>query len=188
MALIVKDGNGTNQNLPLYDPSYGFGGLAFTPVAAPTDWLIIQGSATKVVRLKRVEITGFATTAGSLEFRLRKASDAGTIGSGVLTAITACPMDSAYAAATAVVSTVGTANYTTVPAIVGSAIKTSRLFLDVETTGESDKLVWEWAGNGDKPPALRASTEYLCLNSNGDGLPAGTKFDWSIILEEGEAV
>lgn len=187
MALVVKDGNGTSQNLPLYDPAYSYSGGTFAPVATPTDWLIIQGSASKIVRLKRVTISGFATTAGDLIMSLRKASDAGTIGSAVLTAVTATPHDSTNAAATAVVSTVGTANYGTIPTVVGTSIRYERCYLNIVTTGNTQTITWDFTTRGDQPPTLRSATEYLCINSAGGTLPAGTKLDWSIELEEGAA-
>lgn len=187
MALVVKDGNGTNQNLPLYDQAYSAIGVTFTPVAAPTDWLVLQGSATKIVRLKRITFAGFATTGGDMLCALIKRSDAGTLGSAVLTGVTACPLDSANSAATAVLSTVGTANYTTVGTIVGVGIRAARAYLNIVTTGNTEKIVWDFTTRGDQAPTLRAATEFLVLNGQAGTLPAGSKFDFEVQWEEGSA-
>jgi hypothetical protein len=186
MSFVVKDGNGTNQNLPGYDATYGYGGIAFTPVATPTMWLLVAGAASKYIRLKRLRISGFCTTIGSLIMVLAKGSDLGTAGSGVLTAVTATPFDSANATAAATVSTVGTANYTTVPTLVGSMIRGGRLVMDLEamTIAPTTELVWDFSTRMDQAPILTTALECFYVTCQGDGLPTGAKIDWELQLEQ----
>lgn len=187
MAFVAKDGNGTNQNLPLYDAAYSAGKVTFTPVAAPTDIAVLTGSSSKIVRLKSVTIGGFATTGGDLIFQLIKRSDAGTLGSAVLTTLTATPHDSSNAAATAVLSSVGTANYTTVGTIVGTVIRTGRAYLNIVTTGTTEKVSWDFTVRGDQPPTLRSATELLVINCAAGTLPAGAVLDFAMQWEEAAA-
>lgn len=184
MSLVITDGNGVRQNLPAYDPAYAYGGVTFTPVAAPTTWVIVAGAANKFIRIKRVRISGLATTAGSLIVQLLKNSDLGTLGSAVLTGVTGTPLDSRSAAAAATVSTVGTANYTTVPALVGSVIRTGRVYLEIVTVGRSQEMSWDFSTRMDQAPILTTALEAFTLNSAGGTLPAGTKLDWEIQIEE----
>ena len=163
---------------------YRYGGLAFAPVATPTDFIVIKGSATKTVWVKRIKLIGAATAAGNMPVKAERRSDAGTIGSAVLTAVTAAKSDSADAAASATVSTVGTANYTAVGTTAG-VVATGRLQMTALGTGVAVvPTVWEFASRIDKGVALRGILEFLCLNLNGAAIPAGGVIDYEIEIEE----
>lgn len=194
-SMTVKDGNGTNQTVPTItdaagaqsvigsldssSPHYRAAKNALTPVAATTMVLLIQGSATKTVRVKRIEFWGAATAAGAMPIWVDKASDAGTIGSAVLTALTNTKMDTGAAAATAVVSTVGTANYTTVPLTAGK-IGAGRLMFTALTTaatsGEGKPYVLEF-GKMSQAAVLRGTSEYITVNLAGGTVPSGGVVD-----------
>ena len=158
--------------------------MAFAPVATPTDIIVIKGSATKTLIVKRVKICGAATAAGTMPAAIIRRSDAGTLGSAVLTAITASKLDSTQAAATGVVSTVGTANYTTVGTTAGN-VGAGRLQLTALSTGVAAiPLEWDFANRDSKGLYLRGILEFLCVNLNGAALPAGGVIDYEIEIEE----
>lgn len=153
----------------------------FTPVAAPTDILNIFGSASKLVTVNRIKVTGItsAATAITLDCRLIKRSTAGTLGSAVLTALTATPLDSSNPAGSAVVSTVGTANYTTLGTIVGE-VASEKLALTLSPATATDfpqsnvGAVFTFNDGVTQNVTLRGVAEQLAINLNAPTLPAGT--------------
>ncbi len=155
--------------------SYSAYVTAFTPVATPTDFWNIVGSATKTVRVTRVELSGDATAANSVPTLLIKRSTAGTLGSAALTAVTAVPHDANDAAATAAVSTVGTANYTTVGTIVGNVRATELPLGVVGGLGAPEPpIAWHFTTRNSKGIVLRGVAQQLALNWAGVAVPAGT--------------
>ena len=164
--------------------TYRYAVAAFAPVATPTAFLVIAGSATKTVRIKSIKIGGVATANGNMQVQAQRWSTAGTLGSAVLTALTAVKHDTGDAAATATVSTVGTANYTTpgtgstVPAIV------DRIGLCTVATGVPTPLKFDFSTRQDKAMVLRGVTDILVLSGNSSAVPAGGALDIEIETEE----
>lgn len=154
-----------------------------TPVAAATAAFILPGNATTTVRLKRIVLNGTATSAGSIKFSVKKNSDAGTLGSAALTALTSVPMDSGSAAASSAPSTVGTANYTTLPALVG-AIYSGSLQLGVVATGVFAPTVIDFGLHGWQACVLRGVTQSVTVDFLGTTLPSGAKFDCTFYWAE----
>jgi hypothetical protein len=190
----IKDGAGTDRLIasrdisatvrsPVFDqdnaasPTYRAAGSAFAQVATPTVSFVIKGSATKTVRVKKIRIAGAATAAGSMPAVVAKCSDAGTVGSAVLTAITAVPLDSNDAAATGVVSTVGTANYTTPPAVIGT-IGSGRLCMTALGTGVGvQPLDFDFTQHA---VVLRGILESVTIAFNGAAIPSGGVIDYTV--------
>lgn len=164
--------------------TYRYAGLSFAPVATPTDIIEIIGSATKTVRVKRVKLEGAATAAGNMPASLVRRSAVPTIGSAVRTAITAAKHDSGDAAATAVVSTIGTANFGTVGTTAG-IVAAGLLQMSALATGLGvSPLVWDFSTRNDKPLILRGVAESLCINMAGAAIPSGGVIHYEIELEE----
>ena len=160
---------------------YSYAILGFAPVATPTDILEIKGSATKTVRVRRIEITGVATAAGNMPVQLIRRSTVSTGGGSVTTAIAAFKPDTAYAAATAVVSSIGTAN-PTLGAQEGGIAAASRVQLTAAGTGLGvSPVVWDFAVNA---CVLRGVGQFLYLNFNGAAIPAGGLFDINLWISE----
>lgn len=174
--------------LPVSDDTskagYCYSGISFAPVAAPTDIIQIQGSATKTIRIKRIRLGGVATAAGNMPAQLIRRSAADSGGGTVLTAITAGKLDTTDAAATAVISTIGTANPGALGAAVGGVLRTGRVQMTAVGTGlAANELVWEF-GKNSKAAVLRGVADFLCINLNGAAIPAGGLIDWEILEEE----
>jgi hypothetical protein len=192
MSLLVKDANGTNRTVPtnVDAAAYSYGKADFAAVATPTTALVIQGSATKVVRVKRIRIAGAATAAGSIVAYIERWSTAGTLGTAVLTAITAAKRDSTSGNATAVVSTVGTANYQTkgtTAGVVAAGRVSMQAIGSAATSGEGQGLEFTWGDKGDEAIVLRGTGEHLVIDFNGAGIPTGGKFDFTVDVEESAA-
>lgn len=163
-------------------PTFRYAGN-FTPVAAPTDAIMIQGSASKTLRVKRIALGGLATTAGSMATTLvRRTAQFTTQGSAVFTSITAGKHDTTDSTPTGVVATIGTANITSVGASAGN-IAQGRIWLPL-VTGNPSPLDWSFATRQDKPVILRGVTDFLFVNFNAAALPAGGTVDFEIEIEE----
>lgn len=164
--------------------SYYYAALAFAPFAAPTDFIVIQGSPTRTLRLRRIRLTGAATAAGTMPVQLVKRSTAGVLGSAVLTAIAATKNDSGDPAATGAVSTVGTANFTTLGTLTG-VVGVGRLQMTALATGLAvEPVIWDFSTRRGKACILRGISEFLCINLNGAAIPSGGVIDYEIEIEE----
>ncbi len=157
--------------------------LGFTPVATPTDIALIQGSASFTTRIRKIIVQGVATAAGNIPIVLiRRSTPYTTSGSAVLTAIaTIGPMDSEDPAATAVVETVSTANFTSVGTAVAT-LATGRAQLAASGSGIGfTPLEFNFNNNS---IVLRGTSDYLALNCNGAAVPAGGVLDITVEWEE----
>lgn len=161
---------------------YRYAALGFAPVATPTDIVEIQGSATKTVRIRRIRIGGVATAAGNMPVQLVRRSAQDTLGGAVLTAIAAMRPDTGYAAATAVVSSIGTANPGGLGAQAGGIAGAGRAQLAAAGSGVAANAI-EWRFD-DNAIVLRGIAEFLYINMNGAALPAGAVFDIEIDTQE----
>ena len=164
-----------------YKATYRYAVQGFTPQATPTAFCVIQGSATKTVRVKRVKVSGGATAAGDMPFQLQRWSTAGTLGSAVLTALTAVKHDINDPAATAVVSTVGTANYTTQGTGNTIPMAVDRIQLPALGSGVGfNPLTYDFATRQDKALVLRGTTDIIVLSGAGGAVPSGGILDIEI--------
>jgi hypothetical protein len=169
-------------------PTYNYAVQAFAAVATPTDVVVIQGSATRRVLVKRVMLWGAATTAGTMPVQVIRRSTAGTLGSAVLTAVVPAKHDSHEPTATAVVSTVGTANYTTVGTTAG-IIATGRLQMTALATGVAAfPFLVDFGNLQDKPIMLRGTSEFCNINFSAAAIPSGGVMDITIELEEDDGL
>lgn len=164
---------------------------SFTPVATPTDIVIIEGSATKTVRVISFVITTTNTAAGSQQFALIKRSTADTTGTFV-SAGTPVPLDSNNAAST--VNRVG--HFTANPGALGTAvgtILTKRVaspaavpasFAGVAFDAGIDLLASSQNSLLDQPVVLRGVAQCLALNFAGAALVAGQTHAYIITWTE----
>lgn len=170
--------------------TYYFASKDFAPVATPTAYILVQGSATKTIRIRKVRLTGAATAYGEMKVKLALWTTAGTAGSAVLAGITGTKADSSNSAATAVVSTVGTANYTTEG--TNTLISCSRLDFGPLTTDATSSAAppreWFFGTGGDQAIVLRGTSQYLAIGGDGDAVPSGGVIDFEIaLIEESES-
>lgn len=146
--------------------SYSAAAGPFAAAALPTDIFTITGSATKVVRIKKIYFSPSATNATSYNFLLIKRSTANSGGTSTL--LTNVPNDSDDIAATATVR-----SYTANPTL-GTTVGTIRAYRLVVPQGAplggaaNGPLNEVYFGdNSSKSIALRGTAESLSLNLNG---------------------
>lgn len=143
----------------------------FTPPATPTDVWVMQGSASKTIRILSLLISSTQTTGGVNTWYLIKRSTANTGGTSV--AANQVPSDSTNPAGTVTVQ-----HYTANPT-VGSAVGTcsvQRSFSPAAAGLASDRMDLLVSGGTsffDQPLTLRGTSQGLALNFNGAALPAG---------------
>lgn len=160
-------------------PTYGCANVVVAMAATPSDIVTLSGSATKTVRVKRVIVSGIATTAGTMDVSLVKRTVADTSGTSTVPPI--AQYDSADAAASAVVLQYS-ANPTTG---AGLMLKTQKLYFPLAANPGSP-VVWDFCGRQDKALVLRGIAQQAALNFNGQALPgaSGTTISYEIEWEE----
>ena len=142
--------------------------IGLAPAAAATDILTINGSATKTIKITKIEVSATQTTAGIINIVVLKRSTANT---GTSTALTLVPHDSNDAAATATVVTY-TANPTT-GTLVGN-LKSQKIFLSTASaTADPTQQVWTWGDDG-KEPTLRGVAQSLSVNLQAQTVVGGS--------------
>jgi hypothetical protein len=152
------------------------GGIALT---ANGVFLQIQGSGTKTIRLKRVEVSGTFTTAAIGDVYLQRCSTA-VSGGTTVTAPVVTPHDSSDAAGTATLtaySTPGTAGTT-----VGT-LKQRRVLFGPATVTGSPATEWTFGDKNDKAAVLHGTSQYfeLAVANVGSFTGAGITFsvEWT---------
>lgn len=138
--------------------------------AAATDIFTITGSGTKTIKIKRLQISGTATTAGAFDFQIIKRSTANTAGTS--TNPTAVPHDSNDVAATALINA-----YTANPTL-GTAVGIMKSIKATVTTSAgaipSISTVLEFGQHSGEAPTLRGTTQVLAVNFNAATAAGGS--------------
>ena len=196
-TLAIKDATGTNQNVPVHvdddgnlipvhstDGSvatYRAGKVTATPVATPTAWLRIKGSATKTVRIRKIAVSGIATSAGNMEIVVDKNSTTGTDnGSTVWTAQTLAPLDSENDAASAVVEVLTGANQDALGTSLGK-LAAGRVCVSADGSGVYvAPFELDFGTGGQQAIVLRGATQNVTVGFNGDAVPSGGKLDFFV--------
>lgn len=189
-AARTTDYDATGRDLSVQSKATYMASGTFTPAATPTDIVIIEGSATKTIRVISMKITTTNTAAGSQQFLLIKRSTADTTGTFV--AATAVPLDSANAAATA--NRVG--HFTANPGALGTAVGTintvrvaSPVAIPATFAGVKEDAgieMFGWMNNSllDQPITLRGVAQCLAINFNGAALVAGQTHAYTVVWIE----
>lgn len=159
--------------------TYSSAFIGLVPVTAATDFLCISGSASKVVRIQRIDLTGSVATAAvnyPVVLVRRASLDTGgtaattTANPGVATQIAS--MDTGVAANTS--STATLISYTANPTINDSApVYVASDILDLaltSTAGGTHHVTWNFVADvpGNLPPlTLRGTSQQVCVNLQG---------------------
>lgn len=149
------------------------------PAAAATDIFTITGSATKTIRVTRIQISGQATTASPSIISLAKRSAAAT--GGTSTAPTVVPHDSGSAAGTATLL-----NYTVNPtpgALVGNIRSQEMVLVTAATPAVSNvPIVWDFTTRNSQGVVLRGIAQVLAINfgtATITGAVLGVDIEWT---------
>lgn len=201
-TLTVKDSTGSTATMSLIaDPNnssakaskvvvdealnakatFATGANSFTLPATPTDVVEIAGSATKTIRIKKIILSGVATTAKQWPVKIiRRVS---SIADGVAVTAVAAKFDTSDPAATAVAR-----HFTTLGTLVAANPINSVLFAaDMTLTAPATAtapLVFDFSRNMDKALVLRGAADCVVINLGGGALTAGEKLSWACEFEE----
>lgn len=203
-TLTVRDGNNAAQTVPALSDLAGNlspmhsldssgqvyrASANFTPTATAGVVLFsVQGSATKTVRIRRITIGGVSTALSASVFAIQRVSALGAGGTTVSPTI--AKLDSASAAATAVVS-----HYTSTLKATGSAvggpITTQLITTSTVTTptvalaGVPQVLFPEGGAPIGQAIVLRGTADYIeVLNVTPTNLAAGTVLNYCVEFVE----
>lgn len=132
-------------------------------VTSPNPWFLIEGSATKTIRIQSIVVSGITLTAVAyINIGLKKYSTAASVGTS--TTLTGVPLDSASAAATATVKA-----YTAIPT-AGTTVGdiSARRVLGQATTaaaaGITQMVDFDFSPSGDSTsPILRGTAQGIGL-------------------------
>jgi len=168
--------------LPVYSasaalPTYASvtGGLMSAITA--TDIVTIYGSATKIINVLSITISGIQTTASQVLFILTNRSSVNTGGTSVVQINV--PYDSLQPAGTATVR-----GYTVNPATLGAAVgNVNRDRSFVAGVGSATHAnILEWRFTDSKNFVLRGTSEGLCINLNAETITGGVfnvRIEWT---------
>lgn len=149
------------------------------PTGAVNDLVVLGGSATRLIRLKSVILSGTATSATNIGAYVFKRT-AGYTG-GTPTAITRTSADTTDPAATASLVHYAAGGAT---AGAGTMLDGCRLNLAPAANGSIDRPMLQYTWQNDKAPNLRGVTEFLAIGLNGISMPAGGRLDVSLTWTE----
>lgn len=184
------DGNGRPVNAPVDGgkATYAFARSTFAIAATPTDVAIVNGSATKTVRITRIEIDALCTaaTAAALEVQLVKRTTLNTGGTS-----TGSPAGVAYDS-TDPAATSSVLCYTANPSGLGTSagiVRDGKLVpvLSPYTATDfpqHDRLVWDFGNRPDKALVLNNASEGYAINLAGAAIPAGLSMGISFEVTE----
>lgn len=159
--------------------TYSAAFIGLVPPASATDTVCIAGSASKIVKVTSIKLSGSAGTLVSLPVTLVRRASANTGGTAASTtanpANTISKRDTTQAAATATL-----VSYTAVPTIVDTSptyLDTQTLTLPVTSAGTSSSVLnFNYASdiaNLNAPVTLRGIAEQVCLNLNTISVSSG---------------
>ncbi len=149
------------------------------PTGAVNDLVVLGGSATRLIRLKSVILSGTATSATNIGAYIFKRTAVYT--GGTPTAITRTSADTTDPTATASLIHYATAGAT---AGAGTMLDGCRLNLAPAANGSIDRPMLQYTWQNDKAPNLRGVTEFLAIGLNGVSMPAGGRLDVSLTWTE----
>jgi len=157
--------------------TYSAGINNHAPPAAATDTFTLTGVGGKIVRLMRVELSGFQTTGGVVSTLGVVRSTANT--GGTSGAPTAVPHDSGNAAAGGVMRA-----YTAVPTALGTVVGVIRAqwLLVSAINAVPGLLVWEFGTRNSQGVVLRGTGETFAINFGGVTITGGQlncSFEWT---------
>lgn len=182
--LAVSDALLGNLSIPAADNepernTYRAFAFGLAPTGAVNDLVALGGSATKLIRLKGVIVSGTATAATNIGLYIFKRTAVYT--GGTPTAITRVAADTTDPASTATLNHYVTAAPT---GGTGAMIDGCRLNIAPAANGSIDRFLFQYTWQNDKAPNLRGVTEFIGIGMNGVSMPAGGALDVALVWSE----
>lgn len=149
------------------------------PSGTVNDLVVLGGSATRLIRLKSVILSGAATNATNVIVSIFRRTAAYT--GGTPTAIARTSADTQDPASTASLVHYATAAAT---AGAGTLLDGCRLNLAPAANGSIDRPALQYTWQNDKAACLRGVNEFFGIGLNGATMPAGGRLDVSLTWTE----
>jgi len=160
--------------------SYSYQAADVTPAATATDVMCLVDSATKTIKLVRVQASADATGAAVIDLYVYKRTAANTGGTATQPALT--KLDSADAAATGVINL-----YSANPSALGAGTLLVGDHYEIPAvtgnTYASPPWIEDFGNHNAKALILHGTSEQACFSLGGATLPAGLnvymRFEWT---------
>lgn len=155
--------------------TYAATGIGIVPASTATDIACITGSATKVIRIQRIRVSGTAGTLVTVPVVITKHASANTGGTAAVTTALPVPykFDTTDASASAT-TTAYTANPTITDAAPGLLTAANLTLTTTGTTVAQPGALFDF---GDlmyaEKPTLRGVAQQVCVNINGTSPSSG---------------
>lgn len=166
--------------------TFAAAGFGIVPAASATDVACITGSATKVVRVQSVRVSGTAGTLVSLPIILTKHTVANTGGTAAVTTALPVPVSLDTTVATTASATATTTAYTANPTVDSTAVTIDGLVTSFNVTSalvNGTQAFFDYRSrNFMAPPVLRGIAQQLCVNLNAISVSSGLltiSFTWT---------
>lgn len=166
--------------------TFAAAGFGIVPAASATDVACITGSATKVVRVQSVRVSGTAGTLVSLPVILTKHTVANTGGTAATTTALPVPVSLDTTVATTASATATTTAYTANPTVDATALTVDGLVTSFNVTSalvNGTQAFFDFRSrNFMTPPVLRGIAQQLCVNLNAISISSGLlaiSFTWT---------
>lgn len=158
-----------------YLPTYGATAVGLVTAASATDVYCVTGSASRVIRIQRLRISGSAGTLVNVPVTVVKRATANT--GGTLATSTALPvpyaLDSTNPAATATTQS-WTANPTLTDSTPGILASGVGVFVTTGTSAGNGGLLFDWESrNFMEAITLRGVAQQMCVNFNATTVSSG---------------
>lgn len=157
------------------NPTYAATGIGIAPAASATDIACLTGSATKIIRIKRIRVSGTAGTLINVPVLITKHAAANTAGTAATG--TALPVPYTLDTSNPTVSATATA-YTANPTITDASagiVASGMLVLTATgTLAGNTGLVFDWSNEAlNQSPVLRGIAQQVCINLNATSPSSG---------------
>lgn len=173
------------QSEPLV-PSFAAAGYGIVPAASATDVACITGSATRVVRVQSVRVSGTAGTLVSLPVILTKHTVANTGGTAAATTALPVPVSLDTGTATTASATATTTAYTANPTVDSTALILDGQVVSLNTTSalvNGTQAFFDFKSrNFVEAPTIRGVAQQICVNLGAISVTSGLlaiSFTWT---------
>lgn len=152
-------------------------GYGIVPAASATDVACITGSASRVVRVQGIRVSGTAGTLVTLPVLLNKHTVANTGGTAAVTTALPVPVTLDTVTATTAAATATLTAYTANPTIDASALQVDAMITSFNVTSalvNGSQAFFDYRGSRYmEPPTLRGIAQQLCVNLGGISVSSG---------------
>lgn len=166
--------------------SFAASGYGIVPASSATDIACITGSATKIVRVQWVRVSGTAGTLVTLPIILNKHTVANTGGTAAATTALPVPVSLDTGIVTTAAATATTTAYTANPTVDATALQVDALVASFNTTSalvNGTQAFFDFKSrNFMAAPSLRGVAQQLCVNLGAISVSSGllaVSFGWT---------